>query len=99
MGFSPLVRALHNKGSRGWEVHSLAEAAVKRGEDVIILSVGDPDFATPEPIVDSAVAALRSGDTHYTSMGGRQELRAAIAELAARRTGVSYGIDLSLIHI
>ena len=78
-------------------MHSLAEAAVKRGEDVIILSVGDPDFATPEPIVDSAVAALRSGDTHYTSMGGRQELRAAIAELAARRTGVSYGIDNAVV--
>jgi len=43
------------------------------------MSVGDPDFDTPAPIVDAAVAAMRAGDTHYTSVTGRAELRAAIA--------------------
>lgn len=93
MDFSPLVEALHNEGSRGWEVHDLAEAARDRGEDVIILSIGDPDFPTPEPIVDSAVAALRAGDTHYSAMSGRKELRSAIAEHTSARTGLSYDLE------
>lgn len=97
MDFSPLVDALHNDGSRGWEVHDLGEAAVARGEDVIFLTVGDPDFPTPEPIVDSAVAALRAGDTHYSQMSGRVELREAIADHTARRTGVAYGVPNAVV--
>ena len=92
--FSPLVHRLHNDGLSGWEVHTRAEAAVAAGEEgVIILSVGDPDFSTPEPIVDSAVTALRGGDTHYTPMNGRADLRAAIAADTKQRTGLDVSAD------
>ncbi len=87
-GFSPLVTSLHNDGSRGWEIHDLAEKAVGNGEDVVIFSIGDPDFSTPKPIVDSAVNALRAGDTHYTPMSGRYELRSAVSEHTSTRTGL-----------
>ncbi len=90
--FSPLVERLHNKAARGWEVHSRAAEALRSGEEgVILLSIGDPDFATPEPIVDSAVAALRAGDTHYTKINGRIELREAVAVDVGHRTGVELG--------
>ena len=92
--FSPLVQRLHNDGLSGWDVHERAQAAEEAGEEgVIILSVGDPDFPTPEPIVDSAVAALRSGDTHYTPMNGRADLRAAIAADTTARTGLVLDAD------
>ena len=65
----------------------MAQQAAANGDDVIVLSVGDPDFATPAPIVERAIDALRGGDTHYSAVSGRDPLRAAIAEEQARMTG------------
>ncbi|WP_233835709.1 pyridoxal phosphate-dependent aminotransferase [Paraburkholderia sp. ZP32-5] len=87
MKYSNLVERLQGRRTSAWEIHRVAQQAATRGEDVIVLSVGDPEFATPAPIVDSAVDALRAGDTHYTAMAGREPLRAAIAAEHARATG------------
>jgi len=87
MRFASRVDALGGKTVSAWDIHFAAFAAKQRGEDVILLSVGDPDFATPEPIVEAAVAALRAGDTHYTEIPGRPALRAAIAGDHQNRTG------------
>ncbi len=89
MRFSSLVDRLDAPGGSAWDIHTAARQAEARGEDVILLSVGDPDFATPEPIVERAVAALRAGDTHYTAIPGKAALRTAIAHLLQRRTGVA----------
>jgi aspartate/methionine/tyrosine aminotransferase len=50
------------------------------GKDVIVLSVGDPDFATPAAITQAAIAALKAGDTHYQQVAGRREVRQVIAQ-------------------
>ena len=50
------------------------------GKDVVDLSVGEPDFDTPENIKDAAKDALDAGHTGYTSSNGIPELKAAIAE-------------------
>ena len=50
------------------------------GKDVVDLSVGEPDFDTPENITDAAKDALDAGHTGYTSSNGIPELKAAIAE-------------------
>ena len=86
--FAALVDRIASDGVAGWSVHERAVEAERNGRDVIILSVGDPDFSTPEPIVESAVSALRAGDTHYTDMSGRPELRAAVAAEASARLGL-----------
>lgn len=80
MRFSPLVDAISGEGAQAWRIHAQAIAAKRRGEDVILLSVGDPDFATPERIVETGIEALRAGDTHYADTPGRPALRAAIAD-------------------
>ncbi len=80
-------RAPARQAHIAWEIHHVAQQALERGEDVIILSVGDPDFATPDIIVERAVSALRDGDTHYSEVIGRAPLRAAIARDHARQTG------------
>ena len=49
------------------------------GRKVIPLHVGDPDFATPAAIVDVAIKAIRSGQTHYGPSRGTEDLRNAIA--------------------
>jgi aminotransferase len=59
-------------------------------KDVISLTIGEPDFTTPEPLTRAAVAALESGETHYTANGGMIELRELVAANLADRYGVRY---------
>jgi octopine/nopaline transport system ATP-binding protein len=87
MKFSSLVTRIGGEGADAWRTHYEATAARDRGEDVIILSVGDPDLDTPAPVVERAIEQLRAGDTHYSPAAGRTALREAIAADHARRTG------------
>ncbi len=87
MQFSNLVDRLTGDGADAWRTHYAALAAREHDQEVIILSVGDPDLATPESIVETAVARLRAGDTHYTPARGRLALREAIAAAHTARCG------------
>jgi len=87
MKFSSLVDRITGDGADAWEIHYAARGAQDRGEDVIILSVGDPDIDTPPPVLERAIEALRAGDTHYTPVAGRDQLREAIARAHRERTG------------
>jgi aspartate/methionine/tyrosine aminotransferase len=89
MKYSSLVERISGDGADAWNTHYAAAAAQSAGEDVIILSVGDPDVDTPQPVLERAIEALRSGDTHYTAVTGREALRTAIAAAHRRRTGQS----------
>ena len=59
-------------------------------EDVISLGIGEPDFTTPQPIIDAGVQALQKGETHYTSNLGIMPLREAVAQNLEERYGVRY---------
>jgi len=85
--FSALTGRIGGTGADAWLTHYEAVAALERGEDVIILSVGDPDIATPAPVLERAIEQLRRGDTHYVAAAGRWALRQAIARSHAARTG------------
>ena len=85
--FSALVNRIGGEGADAWLTHYEAVAARERGEDVIILSVGDPDLETPTPVIERAVAQLRGGDTHYVPAAGRPALREAIARVHSVRSG------------
>ncbi|HXQ32165.1 MAG TPA: pyridoxal phosphate-dependent aminotransferase [Steroidobacteraceae bacterium] len=85
--FSPLAGRIEHDGPDPWALHWRARAAHAAGEDVIVLSVGDPDLDTPAPVVDKAIERLRARDTHYTESSGRAPLRAAIAAAHTERTG------------
>jgi arginine:pyruvate transaminase len=89
MKFSSLTERVKGGAADVWDTHTVATEARRDGQDVIILSVGDPDFATPEPIVEVAVRSLREGNTHYTSAVGIIALRESIARRHQRLTGVS----------
>jgi aspartate/methionine/tyrosine aminotransferase len=59
------------------------------GVPVVHLEVGEPDFATPAPIVEAAIRAMRDGETHYTHSLGLIELRQAIAAWYRRQYHVT----------
>ena len=59
-------------------------------EDVISLGIGEPDFTTPEPILQAGIRSLQGGETHYTSNSGTPDLRQATAAHLLRLYGVAY---------
>ncbi len=60
------------------------------GRRIITLQVGDPDFATPQPIMDIAFQAMKKGLTHYGPSRGFLELRQAVAAKLLRDEGLTY---------
>lgn len=65
-------------------------AARAAGKRVIPLHVGDPDFPTPQPVLETAFRALEAGLTHYGPSTGDPELRCAAALKLARDNGLEY---------
>jgi aspartate/methionine/tyrosine aminotransferase len=93
MQYSPLVKRIAGDGADAWVVHYAARTAQERGEDVILLSVGDPDLDTPAPVLERAIERLCAGDTHYTPATGRLHLREAIAAAHCARSGQPVSAD------
>jgi aspartate aminotransferase len=84
-----LASRMHNLGTEtAFEVLVKARALEAQGRDIVHLEVGEPDFATPENIVNAAIDALRHGATKYTPSAGINELREAIAAHVTRTRGV-----------
>ncbi len=76
-----------------FEVLARAKVLERQGRAVIHLEIGEPDFATPEHIVEAGIRALRDGHTHYTPSPGIPELREAIAEHLTASRGVPVTAD------
>ncbi len=60
------------------------------GVDVIELAQGEPDFNTPDHVIEAATRAMRAGQTHYTQVDGTPELKAAIVGKFKRENGLEY---------
>lgn len=85
------VRAMPPSGIRRF-FDMLAEM-----KDVISLTIGEPDFTTPERITRAAIESLEAGETHYTANGGMLELRELIAANLHGRYGVEYDPRTELV--
>jgi aspartate aminotransferase len=62
----------------------------EQGRDIIALSAGEPDFATPENIKAAGIEAIASDNTKYTALDGSQQLKTAIALKLERDNGLTY---------
>lgn len=71
-------------------ISAKAKAMKAAGEDVVNFGVGEPDFSTPEHIIDAAKEALDKGYTKYTPSSGLPELRRAICSKFRRDNGLDY---------
>jgi len=86
------------------KVASIPPYAIKRFfdiaatmDDIISLGIGEPDFKTPEPILQAGIRALQAGETHYSVNPGILPLREAIAANLQKRYGVSYNPEREVI--
>lgn len=86
---SKLAAAMSRLGTESaFEVLARAKALEDQGRDIINLGIGQPDFKTPDHIVEAAVKALKDGHHGYTPANGIAELRQAVAADIAKRRGV-----------
>ncbi|MDD4802478.1 MAG: pyridoxal phosphate-dependent aminotransferase [Syntrophomonas sp.] len=89
--FLPSSRAQQLSPFIVMEVLEKAQAMMAQGEDIIHLEVGEPDFATPEPVKEAALRAMQQDDTHYTHSLGKITLREEIARYYRKK----YGVEIS----
>ncbi|MBN7796885.1 pyridoxal phosphate-dependent aminotransferase [Parahaliea mediterranea] len=85
--FSQLSRRLEDEAQGVWAVHDRACERFESGEDVYLLSVGDPDLPTPPRVVQAGIDALHKGRTHYAPGRGEPCLRQTIADIETRASG------------
>ena len=76
-----------------FEVLNRARALERQGKDIIHLEIGEPDFDTPQNVIEAGVEAMRAGWTHYGPSAGYPELRQAIADEVGRSRGVKVAAE------
>lgn len=80
-----LARAAENlEGQPMFKVLAQVQELERAGRDIVHFEIGDPDFDTPKNIVEAACAAIRNGDTHYTSSMGLHDFREVIRQTTSR---------------
>ncbi|MCP1478462.1 arginine:pyruvate transaminase [Pseudomonas chlororaphis] len=89
MRYSALTQRIAGEGAAAWQIHYRALELREEGVDVLLLTIGDPDFDTPRPIVQAAIDSLLAGDTHYSEVRGNRSLRTRIAHRHTTRSGQS----------
>ncbi|MFT5483168.1 MAG: arginine:pyruvate transaminase [Halieaceae bacterium] len=87
MKYSEFTTRIAGDGAEAWKIHDRAVALQKDGRDIILLSLGEPDFDTPAVVVEAVIDSLRAGHTHYSEFVGIPALRQAIAEKHKTHTG------------
>lgn len=88
---SKLVREMEESATL--KMASMARELKAKGQDIIDLSLGEPDFDTPHHIKEAAKVALDEGYTKYTPVNGLVELRQAIVNKLAREYNLTYDIN------
>lgn len=70
-----------------------AKKMIEEGKNIVNFGVGEPDFNTPDLVIDAATAAARKGFTKYTAVPGLASTRKAVAQLLSKDYEVSYSAD------
>jgi aspartate aminotransferase len=81
------------------QIRVMFDLAESVDRDLVRLEVGEPDFDTPEHVIESAAEAAREGATHYTSNAGLPECRQAISDAMASDYGVEHTIDEIVVTV
>ena len=79
------------------DILAQAKTLQAQGHDIIHMEVGEPDFDTPQPIVEAGIKALKAAKTHYTPALGLPELRQAIADWYQRYYGVKVAAERIIV--
>lgn len=87
MHYAAITERLRHSGSHKWAVHIRARDMKAAGEDIIELTIGEPDIPTPTEMIDEATRAMHAGRTRYTSGRGEPSILAALADKYSKRSG------------
>jgi aspartate aminotransferase len=91
------ARALSIAPSRTIAMNQRARELRESGVDVIDLTVGEPDFPTPEPVREAAKRAIDEGHNRYTPVAGYPDLREAVSRKLLRENGLDYPPDRVMV--
>src|SRR4029077_3805338 len=80
--FAERMSRLGTEGA--FEVLARARKLEAEGKKIVHLEIGEPDFATPDNIIEAGISALQNGYTHYTPASGIKEVREAVATFVSR---------------
>ncbi|MDQ0395405.1 pyridoxal phosphate-dependent aminotransferase [Labrys monachus] len=87
MRFASVTDRLAGLGADKWVLHQESRRRVGSGEDIIELTIGEPDTPAPQALIDAAIAGLHARRTRYTGGRGESVVVEAIAAKYAARTG------------
>ena len=88
MRYASITERLNGLGSDKWAVHMAGRKRAARGDDLVFLSIGEPDLPPPAAVVEQAITSLRAGRTKYSSGQGEPATLRAIAGNLSRRSGL-----------
>lgn len=89
--------AMELEGQQMFQILAKAKELEKNGKEIIHFEIGDPDFNTPENIVNKCIESLKQGNTHYTTSAGLISFREAAADRTFKSRGFKPDIDQILV--
>lgn len=99
MRYASRIKQLAGKASKAWDIHLLALEKRAHGEPIILLTVGDTDFDSPQLAIDAVHESLTAGHTHYYPSAGGRAMREAVARHHSRKTGQAIDADQVVVAI
>lgn len=93
MKYAATIEGLADLGGAKWRIHGMAQALIRAGRDVILLTIGEPDVPPPPGLMDHAVRAMRAGRTGYSNGRGEPALLEALAARYGARSGGAFTPD------
>jgi arginine:pyruvate transaminase len=93
MKYAPVTDRLAGLGGAKWQIHARARAMKQAGEQVIELTIGEPDVATPPELIEAAARAMQAGRTGYSNGHGEPEALLALSARYSARRGRHIGAE------
>jgi arginine:pyruvate transaminase len=91
--FASVTERLAGLGGQKWEIHMRARKMITQGRDILEMTIGEPDIATPPALIEAASKAMAAGRTGYSNGSGEPALLAALSARYTRSTGRAIGAD------
>lgn len=85
------------EGQRMFQILAMAKELERQGNEILHFELGDPDFDTPNNIVESAIESLRNGETHYAPSSGLLGFKEAAADVTLKSRGFKPDLEQLLV--
>ena len=85
------------QGQQMFQILSKAKVLEKEGKNILHFELGDPEFDTPDPVIQKAIHSLKSGRTHYESSFGDAKLREKAIEVTSKSRKFTPNIEQLLV--